>query len=266
MDITAQYAQQLVREKMQKNTIKNYVSDVRQFLAWKYMTAPNVHIDSQLIDQYLRVISFARSSQTIHRKYVSLSKFLQWVSLPHNNESDIAEKPKENIPYKFTFATIGALIILLLPLSISTSTVNEYSEEVFAPTETSLSQENISINNKPIDLSVEGVEVAVSGYEIESPMSDPAEMLLTLQENIDAQQEDIESLSPNGGRHIIEANSTYTIILDESINPHSIITVTPTSETQGQQLYVNSQGDGFAVIAIEEEIDTDLPFNWISIE
>jgi hypothetical protein len=257
MDITARYAQQLHKDKLQENTINSYISDVRQFMVWKDMFSPNSRVDEALLSQYLKTSSFTRSKFTMRRKEISLKKFLQWTN---TNSARSKSKPKY-------LASSTALILLLLPLALQTNFSSlSYDNLEYASINKDYATTAVTTES-PIDISVEGVEVAVSGYEIQAPIQDSsAEVVLSLQNNLEEESPDtLESLSPIGGTEQIKQGASYTIIYNDSIDADSLIIVTATAPSHGETLFIQSQGEGYAVVAIERPIDSPLPFNWIAI-
>lgn len=266
MDITAQYAQKLNKDNLQKNTINSYISDVRLFLSWKEKFAPTTPLEESLLIQYLKTSSFTRSKYTMRRKEISLTKFINWVSgnsIDHDTSNRKAKIDKTKYALSASALILLLIQIISVPTTADTETINHLSE--YTTLDTKFQNENVNVES-PIDISVDGVEIAVSGYEIQTPLSDPADVVLTLESNYEQSEESrLESLSPSGGSQQIEEGSTYTIILDDSINSESIITVTPTTSTNGNNLYIQSQGNGFAIVAIDKSIDRPLSFNWIAI-
>lgn len=270
MDITTVYAQHLFRRNMRDNTIKNYLSDVRQFLKWKELSAPNASITDDLIDQYLKGSSFTKSVFTTRRKQASLKKFAQWINnqSASSNLDTIISKQSRRV-----YSIVISLILLLLPFAVSTSSINTLSnsqhldivDDHSSDMESSVTETKLTME-RPIDLTVEGVQIAVSGYEIQNPIHEPTDVLLSLQGNNEREVDKVDTLSPTGGTSKIESGKTYSVILDESINQNTLVTVTPTAPTYGQTLFVKSLGDGFAVIAIEQPLESDIPFNWIAIK
>jgi hypothetical protein len=258
MDITARYAQQLHKDKLQENTINSYLSDVRQFIVWKDMFSPNSKVDEALLSQYLKTSSFTRSKFTMRRKEISLKKFLQWTN---TNSARPRSKPK------YLASSTALILLLLLPLAVQTNLSSlSYDNLEYASINKDYATTAVTTES-PIDISVEGVEVAVSGYEIQAPIQDPsAEVVLSLQNNLEEERSDtLESLSPTGGTEQIKQGASYTIIYNDSIDADSLITVTATAPSHGETLFIQSQGEGYAVVAIESPIDSPLPFNWIAI-
>lgn len=263
MDITANYAQHLRSENLQENSIRSYLSDVHQFLQWKEMFAPKAEISNNLIDQYIRTYSFTRSSHTTRRKLTGLTKFYNWFSSTTPSNTKVSLKGKSYLSYA------GAFLVVTLSLAgnLSTPTVTQHynidtnyqdlNQKAPSSISTQMPDELPKIN-KPID-------IAVSGYELNTMGRDnSSEVILALHEE---NQEEVmqEMATAFGGTEQIEKLNTYTIILHNSLRKNSIITVTPTAATNGQALYIESQGDGYAVVAIEEPINSPIPFNWLSM-
>lgn len=82
-------------------------------------------------------------------------------------------------------------------------------------------------------------------------------------------QEQVESSSQTTDQLItgigsIPAGSTLTVLYHPEISDQSHLLLTPTSPLYGQTLYISKTADGYATVAIEEPIQHNISFNWLT--
>lgn len=245
MPITQDYAQHLKRKSLQENSIASYLSDLQLFMKWKETNAPLAPFSIEMVKQYLKTASFTRSAETMKRKEVSLTNFVKWINDDEKN-SNIYTNNSIGKYGKYLTGLALTIVCIQIALSPQHKSANDI---VFS--------ENISIAPAHTNFEDVNIPIAVSGYEIETDdVSSPTSVVLSLHDDALS----VDTL--NAGKAYIPKGDTFTLIVSDSIKDNSIITVTPTSPTGGQTLYIHSQQDGVAVIAIESSTDHDISFNW----
>lgn len=241
------FSRQLSIEGFSKATIKNYITDVNQFLNWKE--------DNRIFDNFEAVANYQIflikkfSSSSVKRKLSSVKKFILF-------EDEQFKESSEDIKQKFTFAPIAflALSIVALPFLFKSSQsieTDEISKDVPLHTIISTSQAGqvYSIENS------KGIKVVLTNETLNEA---------SLNENINYasfQDEKVSTISINGTA-TINKGSKDTIIVNEMIKPTSFIQLTPTSKTNNQILYISEQNDGYMIVSVEREPAEDITFQW----
>src|SRR3989344_5045358 len=157
MDITAKYAHYLYGNNLTNTSIKNYLSDINQYLLWKDKFAPNQLISEELIQQYLRTSSLTRSIYTIRRKEVSLNKFLDWIKQDSLVAPIKRAEAKQQNKYPLVAATF---ILLLMSFALVTSTPKYFGDTDTESEYATIKQDVATAVTDETLTDVEGIEVA----------------------------------------------------------------------------------------------------------
>jgi hypothetical protein len=70
----------------------------------------------------------------------------------------------------------------------------------------------------------------------------------------------------SAGKGKIIAGTAEVKIKNSKVNSNSLIYITPTSPTQGYNLYIKSQDNGEFIVGFENPINSDITFNWWIVE
>jgi hypothetical protein len=243
MSITATYARHLKRKKLQENSISSYLSDVQLFLNWSETNAPLMPISLKMVDQYLRTASFTRSKETMKRKQVSLTHFVEWMQTTANPTGDTITSSKAFQKYRKLSVSALALLLVSIQIVSASPTSNIENIEVESIDNPFANSKEVSTANDNFTNVNQDIPIAVSGYEISPALEQPSSsmnVVLSLHDDAASSSEDEGQvmLSPLGGTETIERGNNYTIIVSHTIREHSIITFTPTGPTNGQALYI----------------------------
>lgn len=209
-------------------TIKNYVSDVKAFLA-------NDKDDGRY------------SPATIKRKGSAVKKYLEFSSTT------------KTAPYPMYVLVFVIFIILYLAGQATNKNigkeiiVSESKETVTLPLNAT-----ISSSDKMPKVSGETSEIIVLKPNSEilhtsNSFSDPIAVTASSDRSVKQREPKIET---------IVAGKQEVLILDSLATESSFVSLTPKTSTYGQSLYVKSQGEGYFIVAIDEPQASNIRFQW----
>ncbi len=227
--VLADFKRSLEKSGASETTVKNYISDVRSFLA----------SDEEK----------AYSPATIKRRNYAIKRYLEFTNSRRYQS--------------FGVYALAALSILSL------SAVSSHFFRSASPSVSYIEVNNpamvpesntINSNSKAI------ARLASSGTDdfivlktppltddIHNSITDPLETTTS---------QSIESYAVSVGKSEIAANKKEALVLSNLVNDESFISLTANSPTNGQSLYVKSQGEGYFVVAIESSLEWECDFQW----
>jgi|GEM_PF-5223132 len=242
------YEELLKKEGASKATIKNYLTDVRQYLAWREKS------NSDSVNNFLKESSGSFSTSSLKRKSSAIKKYLHI----ERNHYSIA-KAKYIYPPYFIFG------ILVLIFSAATIVNNQpaFDEKV---KDTFLSSANYLLEETTKNLFNTNM-TSMSDKHIKIALTEKPTKNVNYISEADINNEiRIRSLTDYGkitqGSSKITNGKRYAIIINEFVDSDSFIYVTPKSSTNNQVLYLEEQGDGYFVVSVPLPADKDIDFIW----
>jgi len=240
------FKESLEKDGASKLTVKNYVSDVRSFLSWKDKNAYDMP-DEEAASIFLKEISGKLSSSSLKRKKSSINRYL---SSPRDDSRKI---------YSPALAFAGVVLVLLIS---AYSSANNF-DVAKVNDDTPVDATNISPvggNSRQL-VNAKGVRIVLS-EDYPAPKERDALILKDIA-NVDLSQ--VSSIQNNfsaQGSTVIPAGKKSTVIVNDLINETSFISITPKSPTGNQVLYIEDQKDGYMVVSMESQLDTEVRFDW----
>ena len=145
------------------------------------------------------------------------------------------------------FAASSLSLLLILPLIGSTQLLSK-SERV--PSKVKIVGNSV----EPLP-ETPGLTIVVSG-PVRADHQATDRMLL-----VSAEDNSKPNIAGSQGKASISIGTNETKIISSTISSESLIFITPTTQTS-DILYIESQGDGYVVIAQEEKAQSQINFNW----
>ncbi len=248
------------------STSRFYKSDVRQFLDWL------VKYDYQNIDKYVvnEYIAFLRGrntpKRTLNRKLSSLRKLSEFLKKDFMKNFSNEKVSRTNFITKNGKAVASAALLLILAASLSSSKTQAVN--LVNPLETK-SRVNVEQIADKTDLTApaqikSGEKVTII---LDQPDSTSAESLdkLPLILGASANKESLreDKIYESAGKAVIYKGNTNTKVVNPLVSDKSAIFITPTSDTGNQSLFVDSQGEGYFIVALQKAAIDDISFNWL---
>jgi len=241
------YAESLKKEGASKATIKNYLTDVRQYLAWREKS------NSDSVNNFLKESSASFSSSSLKRKASAIKKYL-------HIENNYYSMPKAK--YILPPYLIFGILVLIFSIATIANTNNQSvlgdKRKDAIPSSVNYSMEDTTKNQLNASLSDKDIKIVLT----EKPLKN-----VSYFSEADINNE-IRVRSLNDYRKIIQGSSKitsgkrYAIIINELVNSDSFIHITPKSPTNNQVLYLEEQGDGYFVVSVALPADKDIDFVW----
>lgn len=232
------FAESLSSSGVSDLTIKNYLCDIRQFLRWRKGST------SGDVESFTHYLSSKLSGSSLRRKASAIRKYLDFEKKYSNDSHGF-------LKYSFLPVLASLVMLLLLASAIGDEYALVTKDVPIAPVSYTINIRAPSSFDK-------------SNLSIILPKEENDEIVLS--SNVETQDFEIaQSLPPyeinEAGLAKIEAGKRQTVVLSNLISADSFVYLTPRSITD-QVLYVDEVGDGFAVVAVQEEAHEDLHFQW----
>ncbi len=267
------YVYYLRSQKISNKTIRNYRSDIEQFLKW--LEKRNVQLtEIRPRDMKLYCIELAkeRSLATVKRHISSLKKFISWNEGVSDDKNIYELSPYYNGK---SWSTAGVFLVVIAVVALTQGLKNEKSNATWQGVLTSEKEVNLSdyeklnqknMNQNSVRWPSKQISIALA-REPMSKMVDENEVALNIDSSLDNSSTDVSDLSLELDKSIvgssyIQARHTETTIYDNRVNKFSYIYLTPTSSTGGQSLFIKTQGRGYFVVGIDNFLEKDINFNW----
>ena len=244
------FMEELRSHKASKATIKNYLTDINQFLNWreKLTLLDKVEEDSVLVSMYIKGLTQKFSPASLKRKSSVVRKYLafEYTHPPHFAKAG----SKYNL-----IPALGGMVLLLLitPLFNANKQPSINEDATISPT-------TYTISSKPTYglVNPRGVSIVLSATEEGNNNMPIAETI-----NTDIQVSEPITTTGFSSKGVANINSgkTQAVIISDSISSDSVIYLTPKSATN-QILFLKETGGGYAVIAVEEPTERDIEFQW----
>lgn len=293
-----EYLKIIEKSKLAKISIKNYRSDIKRFEQWivkNRMTESNNRLE-ELINRYLWELKQSKKIQTFKRNKSTLNKLYAWIcenKLPEEKGNLNYINYNNKIEYKpvialvtllFIFSTVYPLVGMRNPTlwKGETPEVNNGSETVNLNSLKASKANNDSWFLGPIEINEKNIKQVTlildnnMGQLTETnDTTEDNEVMFKLAANNpvkiygeeDNESEDeIELMNNNNnnkGVGIIPAGSTGIKIVNKGVTPFSIITLTATSPTNNQVLFIKEQTEGSFTVALENKTGSDISFYWV---
>lgn len=227
----------LSKEGKSKNTVKNYKSDIIQYLDWSKKSKIKNTSD------YINYLSNKYSPQSMKRKLSSVNSYLLY-------EPEIQKSRVVNVPYATVFKTASiAALITITVVSVERANLLDNKAQAYEDVSINPSNENsqIALNTDYKSLKNKKVTVMLSDEALDR----------------DVLTSTGEGLSGFAGRGTILASTQEATIYSPNITKDSLIVITPLGTTNGEILYIKDQGAGYAIVAIDSIAQIEINFNWI---
>ncbi len=239
------YAESLKKEGASKATIKNYLTDVRQYLAWREKS------NSDSVNNFLKESSGSFSASSLRRKASAIKKYLH---IERNHYS--MPKAKYIYPPYFIFG----ILVLIFSAATITNNQSAFNDKV---KDTILSSANYPLEETTKNL----FNANISGKDIKIALTEKPLKNVNYISEADINNEiSIRSLTNykkiTQGSSKIANGKRYAIIINEFVDSNSFIYITPKSPTNNQVLYIEEQGDGYFVVSVPLPADKDIDFIW----
>lgn len=225
-------------------TIKNYLSDIRQFLRWRENTESRYLEDAQIIGQFIDEFESKLSTSSLKRKASAIKKYLI-------SQKDYNSTGKGNI-FKANFVPILSSVSLLILIALLLNT----RSDVATIKDTALTSADYRVNNNSriYDFSESDAKILLSS---DSPEGEAESDTLLLEAS-----PAYENVPSDQGAATIAKGERQVLIINELVNPESFIYLTPKGQTGNQVPYTESQGEGYMVVAVEDTVAHDIELQW----
>lgn len=248
---------------LSKKTYRNYKSDFNHFLQW-LKTNDIYSFNTQDIKNYL---SYLRSQntpiQTINRRLTTLRHYAKFLQKNKIVDYDLTQNiqniglrtnsfpgTKQTTPILIT----AAISILLIVQVIITDQPTSPWDPVLANSPDHQLSKNVEITNQPSFENTEEITVylrdEVTGKPIKLNNADKKILL-----NSDPELK-------KSGKAIMFKNQDSAIVYTQAAKKDSLIHLTPTSSTNNQILYIDTQADGYFIVKTDWPVKSDVSFNW----
>lgn len=245
-NIVEGYVNYLLGKGSSKTTIKNYLTDIKQFIIWRESNSSLVDSE-ETVNLFSKDMSKFFTPSSVQRKVSSIKKFLKF----ENEEKEVA--PKNQFSYR---PWVASLVILILAILISP----KQSGDFIKPT----AQERIV--NIPNSVTISYSDPSVIGFEAPKgitislptepiPSSSTEDMLIS---NNFREAQVLEEK----GTGTISKGETESLVRNSLISPSSFVYITPQGTTNNQVLYLKTIDEGYMVIAVDESAQANINYFW----
>lgn len=244
-------------EKFSESSIRNYKSDIQQFINW---LVENGHTDTaqmeSYFDSYKQVLKKAFKKATYKRKMSSLNTFLDF-TFP--KDTPVIKTTHSVMKYRSALL-LGAYTIVLTTVLVAVPLlVDSHPSSV----EDTITLSKVRTSSDTINsINADGVKIALAAPNDATIQDETAFYIKGIHTDDSVSITDTQQFS---GRAVITQGNQSVHIYSDAISDDSVILVTPTTNTKGQQLFVQQQGDGYVEISITSTAVIDITFNWLVI-
>jgi len=251
------FLNKLKSEKFSESSIRNYKSDIQQFINW---LIENGHTDTAMMESYFetykKVLNKAFKKTTYKRKVSSLSTFLDF-AFP--KDTSVIKTTHSVMKYRSALM-LGAYTIVLTTVLVAVPLlVDSHPSSV----EDTITLSKVKTSSDTINsISADGVKIALAAPD-DSEIRDKTAFYvkgISTDEHVS-----VTTAEQSSGKAVIKEGSRSVQIYSDSITDSSIVLVTPTTNTYGQQLFVRHQSDGYVEISIDSTAEIDITFNWLVV-
>lgn len=251
------FGKALQSEGFSKATIKNYITDINQFLKWRDENH-NGLLDDNSTKEYSQALAKSFRASSVKRKLSAINKYIAF------ENTEISLLPKENSRLsKISYAPlfVGIFLMFTIPaigysLNSRSSNINEDKIEADIPANTIISN---STKAEVYNLdSSKGLRVVLANDSFD-PSAGAENTTFTITKTLET---DSTPQSPTQGVGSIYKGRSEAIIVNDIISPRSFISLVPTSSTGNQTLYIETQADGYAIVKVDNLHNQDITFQW----
>lgn len=243
-----------------ESTVSNYMVDVRQFIKWQHEYKIQSSPSSEKLSIYKEYLQKKYSPASTKRKISVINKYIA--------SSDRAIEKYSPIDAKSSVVLYAGLMLAVVGVTGAIAGGVGSSELVSSPSEVALPEATSMESGDNNMLRAKGLTVVLSSSPTGSSEStgtayDYVDLRNVTEVSLEHDDEIamVNKFSHHGDSTIYSGKSE-AMIFNSLIVESSFINITPKSPTGGQTLYVESQGDGYAVIAVEREAGQDIDFRW----
>jgi len=247
ISVVDRYTKDLLENGSSKITVKNYLTDIKQFMIWRESNASKLNAE-EIVESFSKDMSKFFSTSSVKRKASSIKKFLQF-----EDESSKRIEKNNQMPFALWLVSFGVLtLIALFSLQQSTS---------IKPGDLSIEERTINVPKSatisyiPADLGSKGIKAILPP---EAAINSRNEDMLVLG-NLSGIP--VEAVKPQG-TGTIYSGASESLVVSELISPSSFVYLTPQGSTDNQVLFVKSLKEGFMVVAIDRKAERDINYSW----
>lgn len=253
--LVGRFSKSLTAEGFSKATIKNYLTDINQFLRWRDKSHRSL-TDEQLLSEYSCELKKTFRVSSIKRKLSAVGKYIAFES------QELSLLPKRHSPaprISYTPLLVGVFLMLAVPAigqGLDSRTDIAHKENMEAEI--------------PANIKIYGTQKA----DIYTLDTQKGLRIVLAEEPIDAKEvgkspafimADALNTNPkltSEGSAVIYKGRSETILANDIINEKSFISLTPTSSTGNQTLYLESVAEGYAIVKMDKVQNIDVSFLW----
>lgn len=236
-----------------KVTIKNYLSDVKQFIRFKEQSSSVDNHDAIAMYQDILAKRFKKSS--IKRKMSAISRYLVFESKELAKIDNPIKSKRVRSLFYYAPISIGVLLVIILPVMASLYTVNPNNTKGDVIINLIPDKVNTDINRVATIEDTKGLRFVLQKNDNALPMvnslgtNDTYNILNT---------KDINS----SGTAYIQKGEQQTTIANEILSSNSFVTLSLLSPSYGNTLYIANIGEGYMEIKIENPAKETIEFQW----
>lgn len=246
----------LKHEGYSPSSLKNYKTDIVQFVDWKKQEKLDDVSFRSAFAVYKKFLKLNYKNSSFKRKVASISKFLEFQD--PQPITPVKSKRSFSKSYQRNAILLGVYSLLLVSLLVTIPLIADDHNKV----EPSAEIPNVNIRSTDYkDIKADGVKVSVSAPDnIETT---PEDIIALAQSNVDILED--SNLNNSSGTSTIEEDTNTVTIYANSVSEDSFVYLTPISPTFGNILYIESQGEGWFRVSIENQAIENIDFKWTVI-
>jgi len=247
---------------LSNKTLRNYKSDFNHFLDW--LKQNNIYsFNTKDIKNYLKHLrSLDTPTKTINRRLTTLRHYAKFLQQNNIVNQDLTEniqnigtarsypKQKQTMPILITTAIA---ILLILQVVVADQPPSPW-DPVLANSSDHQISENIKIADQPSFENTKEVTIYLKDETTGKPIK-LSEIDKKMLLNSDTQMK-------KTGKAILPKNQDSTIIYTKAATSDCLIHLTPTSSTNNQTLYLETQDSGYFIVKTDQPVNSDVSFNW----
>lgn len=222
-------------------TIKNYLTDVRQFLAWRSDTgeeSPKMYLSDQ---------TKKFSDASLKRKASAIKKYLQI-------ERETVKGPRLSATY--LVLPMFSVVILVASVVSFINTQSDFNVQI--KDAVIAKSRSYAVDNASPPAYIFGREKGLAVVLPDAPsMSSPK--LFT---NIESLKPVTSTAAQDQGVAEIAKGENEALIVNELINPNSFVYITPNGSSGNQILYVKIKADGYMIVGVDDNAYETIRFEW----